>query len=414
MLSKNNYHEKIKNLRKKLNQKQARFSIRKLSVGAASVLVGISLLSFTNDNVKADTTSSQTTEETSNNEAVENTSDTTDNTGPETKDTTDDTSQKVAMVATPASEVKKATSTSTGETSSTDANDNKTTVDKSDVDSTSNTNTESTSNTKSSNENTSKDAATSTDSTTTQNKALESLEEAKKAPAVQPLADHQNSDGEVINGINSQTSITGKNKYTGETSSSSANGVQVNSSVAEDLNMVITLQNNSDTDAKIDGTYPNNAYELPAYYGTNGVNIVVDSLRVSTANNQINFGGNYQDSDVKISYWDIANDVGSAGFNDRADTIAKAIADPSIIGGFQITGSLKDHQIVTIIVPLKIVNPDQKSGGSKFGRQWRQQVTVSVDPENGRSVSDYTSVNTSVDGLVENNIVNNGNLDITN
>ena len=44
MLSKNNYQERLR----KMDDKQERFSIRKFSVGAASVLVGTAVLSMQN------------------------------------------------------------------------------------------------------------------------------------------------------------------------------------------------------------------------------------------------------------------------------------------------------------------------------------------------------------------------------
>ena len=44
MLSKNNYQERLR----KMDDKQERFSIRKFSVGAASVLVGTAILSMQN------------------------------------------------------------------------------------------------------------------------------------------------------------------------------------------------------------------------------------------------------------------------------------------------------------------------------------------------------------------------------
>ena len=53
MLSKNNYQEKIR----KMENKKERFSIRKFSVGAASVLIGFTIfgLGAGSKSVKADT-----------------------------------------------------------------------------------------------------------------------------------------------------------------------------------------------------------------------------------------------------------------------------------------------------------------------------------------------------------------------
>lgn len=52
MLSKNNYHEKLR----KMEPRKERFSIRKFSIGAASVLIGFSFMSMTgNQKVQAAT-----------------------------------------------------------------------------------------------------------------------------------------------------------------------------------------------------------------------------------------------------------------------------------------------------------------------------------------------------------------------
>lgn len=52
MVSKNNYSEKMRKIRP---QKQ-RFSIRKFTVGAASVLIGLTFMGINNQEVQADTT----------------------------------------------------------------------------------------------------------------------------------------------------------------------------------------------------------------------------------------------------------------------------------------------------------------------------------------------------------------------
>lgn len=52
MLSKNNYHEKLR----KMEPRKERFSIRKFSIGAASVLIGFSFMSMAgNQKVQAAT-----------------------------------------------------------------------------------------------------------------------------------------------------------------------------------------------------------------------------------------------------------------------------------------------------------------------------------------------------------------------
>lgn len=51
MLSENNYNEKIR----KSNNKRNKYSIRKLSVGAVSALIGVSFFGFSSQVVSADT-----------------------------------------------------------------------------------------------------------------------------------------------------------------------------------------------------------------------------------------------------------------------------------------------------------------------------------------------------------------------
>ena len=52
MVSKNNYSEKMR----KIRQQKQRFSIRKFTVGVASVLIGLTFIGFNNQEVQADTT----------------------------------------------------------------------------------------------------------------------------------------------------------------------------------------------------------------------------------------------------------------------------------------------------------------------------------------------------------------------
>lgn len=53
MLGKNNFKERLRKM--ELQAKKDRFSIRKLAVGAASVLLGFSFLGITAQSVKAET-----------------------------------------------------------------------------------------------------------------------------------------------------------------------------------------------------------------------------------------------------------------------------------------------------------------------------------------------------------------------
>ena len=50
MLSKNNFNEKIR----QMDEKKERFSIRKLTVGAASVLIGLTFIGVSGQTVHAD------------------------------------------------------------------------------------------------------------------------------------------------------------------------------------------------------------------------------------------------------------------------------------------------------------------------------------------------------------------------
>lgn len=53
MLSKNNFDEKLRKM--EMQSKKDRFSIRKLAIGAASVLLGFSFICVTAQSVKAET-----------------------------------------------------------------------------------------------------------------------------------------------------------------------------------------------------------------------------------------------------------------------------------------------------------------------------------------------------------------------
>ena len=53
MLGKNNFKERLRKM--EMQQKQDRFSIRKLTIGAASVLLGFTFLGLGSQTVKADT-----------------------------------------------------------------------------------------------------------------------------------------------------------------------------------------------------------------------------------------------------------------------------------------------------------------------------------------------------------------------
>ncbi|BAQ57255.1 conserved hypothetical protein [Lactobacillus acetotolerans] len=53
MLGKNNFKERLKKM--EMQSKKDRFSIRKLAIGAASVLLGFSFMGITAQSVKADT-----------------------------------------------------------------------------------------------------------------------------------------------------------------------------------------------------------------------------------------------------------------------------------------------------------------------------------------------------------------------
>lgn len=69
MLSKNNYHEKLR----KMEPRKERFSIRKFSIGAASVLIGFSFMSMAgNQKVQAATEENPVVNNTKNNEHQSN------------------------------------------------------------------------------------------------------------------------------------------------------------------------------------------------------------------------------------------------------------------------------------------------------------------------------------------------------
>ena len=345
MLSKNNMSSKLK---KATNQKQ-RFSIRKLSVGAASVLIGLTFMGVSNNKVeaatleKADVTSTNTTQ------------------------------QDEEKTTTPAAQTDNPQVASNAPTTQSNSDSNAAQV-----------------------------------PNTPSNKAVEN------APAVKGVGAESN--GQQIDNIRSTISVTATNKYTGQTSSSSANTVQVNEPTAEDLDMVLTLNNDTDQEQKINTTWPNNSYALPAYGGTNA-QIVVDPSRVKVVNGEVTFGGNYTDSNVSIGSWDYATGNNtSSGFNNSPETKAIIAKNPELIGGFSTLGTLKAKETVTIIVPLKIVDT-QKQFLAHLQKQYGQEIKVQVSPENFRDANDYTDTNLTVDGLTDGNISNladnNGNLTVS-
>lgn len=345
MLSKNNMSSKLKNA---TNQKQ-RFSIRKLSVGAASVLIGLTFMGVSNNKVEAAT--------------------------PEKADvtSTNTTQQDEEKSPTPAAQTDNPQVASKASTTQSNSDSNAAQV-----------------------------------PNTPSNKAVEN------APAVKGVG--TNSQGEQIGNIHSTISVTATNKYTGQTSSSSANLVQVNEPAAEDLNMVLTLTNNTDQEQKINTAYPNNSYALSAWDGTRA-QIVVDPSRVKVVNGEVTFGGNYTDSNVSISAWDYAiSNNSSSGLNGSPETKAIIAKNPELIGGFSPVGSLKAKETVTIVVPLKIVDTQKQVIGG-VQRQWGQGITIQASPENFRDANDYTDTNLTVDGLTDGNISNladnNGNLTVS-
>ena len=334
MLSKNNMSSKLK---KATNQKQ-RFSIRKLSVGAASVLIGLTFMGVSNNKVeaatleKADITSTNTTQ------------------------------QDEEKTTTPAAQTDNPQVASNAPTTQSNSDSNAAQV-----------------------------------PNTPSNKAVEN------APAVKGVGAESN--GQQIDNIRSTISVTATNKYTGQTSSSSANTVQVNEPTAEDLDMVLTLNNDTDQEQQINTAYPNNSYALPAWNGT-GAQIVVDPSRVKVVNGEVTFGGNYTDSNVSIGSWDYAtSNSTSSGFNGSPETKAIIAKNPELIGGFSTLGTLKAKETVTIIVPLKIVDT-QKQFLAHLQKQYGQEIKVQVSPENFRDANDYTDTNLTVDGLTDGNISN--------
>lgn len=352
MLSRRNIPEKIK----KVERTNQRFSIRKLSIGAASVMIGLIFMGV-NNNQQVDAATVQSpvlnTQTNSQNSNKENT---------ESQQTIEETPTSLAN-----SNKKQVASTDT-QTSSTNAVPNTT-----------------------------------------------SNQEVMKDPAVKGIGNE--SKGEQIGNITSKVSVEATNKYTNQSSSSSSNVVQVNEPVSDNLNMVITLNNNTDQVQQLNTSWPNNAYILPAYWGSKSAQIVVDGSRVKTdKTNGVIFGGNYVNSNVSIKSWDVAKENGSSGFNDSQANKDAIIKDPSLIGGFQIVGSLKANETVNIIVPIKAIDT-QKTVSGTFQRQYGQSVNVQMSPEDFRDANQYTSASMTVDGLTDENISNlaetNGNLSVT-
>lgn len=380
MIAKNNRSEKAR----KLDRQKQRFSIRKLTVGAASVLIGLTFIGVSaNQEVNAATTDAD--------QAVVSTNNAVNNEATKNKNSSIQENSETTTGVKQAQDAKANVNTAVQEQQAY-KNLEKNTY-----------NSKNAAKTKSS-ENITKDQVPNTSS----NEAV------MKDPAVQGVGSESNGDN--IGNIHSTVSIEGTNKFTDETSSSSSDQVHVNEPVISDLNAVITLTNKTDKDQLINGQGTNSSYIFPAWYGSKNAGIVIDASRVSFNDAGIVFGGDYIDSDLVLKYWSVANLVGSTGFNDSQKNQQAIRKDPSLIAGFGIVGTLKPNQTVQIIVPLKASSSDKQVSGV-VQRFYGQGPNVTINPENFRDPSQYTDSSMTVDGLTDGNISNladtNGNLTVT-
>lgn len=123
-----------------------------------------------------------------------------------------------------------------------------------------------------------------------------------------------------------------------------------NTSTASDANFKITITNPTDKTQDITG-FGDYAYQFPAWDGTNA-NIVVDASRTKTdAAGNIVFDGNYSEQRLSLTNFGMAAAVGSSGYSKSAADAAK---DPSKIAGFTVVGKLQAGKSATIVVPFTV------------------------------------------------------------
>ncbi len=209
----------------------------------------------------------------------------------------------------------------------------------------------------------------------------------KNAPALiadDAAEDLARTDQLVDHGVTNEVSVSAENKNTGEKTEvkgltkadqkSDAN-VVINTATAKNFDFNITLHNTTTDNQKVDGG--NYWYGLPAFNGTSK-NIVVDNSRLKRdAQGNIVFGGNYQNSGLSITNFDLATDeVHSTGLS---KSIAEASVDPSKIGGFMVTGTIKAGDTVTITVPLMVRNSEKEQAVNQhetIGILWKDELSM--------------------------------------
>lgn len=156
----------------------------------------------------------------------------------------------------------------------------------------------------------------------------------------------------------------------------------INTDVTNHAKLVININNTSDADQNISGS--DYWIQLPAWFGTNA-KIKVDSSVIK--NGRIVFGGDYHEKGLStINYGIATSDVGSSGYSKSE---AEAAVDPTKIAGFMISGTLHAGDIATLEVPLDITSPmtSNESMGVLYGisNQVKGSKNIaSLASENGR------------------------------
>ncbi|WP_297816305.1 mucin-binding protein [uncultured Lactobacillus sp.] len=212
------------------------------------------------------------------------------------------------------------------------------------------------------------------------------------------------------NGVETKLTISAKNKNNGKESTvevgPTSKNIVYNSGVATDANVTITITNPTDKTQPITG-YGDYAYIFPTWHGDN--NFAIDSDRTGKdAQGSITFGGNYTEQGLTLGGFSLANPVGSTGFGKSA---VEAAQDPSKIGGFTVSGNLAAGKTATIVVPFKykdptsypsIVTSDQIGIWYKTGvNQHHTEVETTLDNQIGKDyfLVDITGVNASTRDL---------------
>ncbi|WP_056941409.1 YSIRK-type signal peptide-containing protein, partial [Lactobacillus hamsteri] len=181
-------------------------------------------------------------------------------------------------------------------------------------------------------------------------------------PVIVPKNNKQSSKDTILkdaNGTTTQFTISSTNKNTGKTASAKAGNsienVFIDTTTASNTEVTYTVNNPTDSSQNI-----SIFTEFPAWNGTHAL-IKVDSDRFKKdADGNIVFGGDYAQKGLTLDNFDLAiSKIGSSGFG---RSLKEASKNPALIGGFQITGTLAAGESASLVVPIKLNGTGDENG----------------------------------------------------